>query len=109
MTDLIRSKIKNAIKDIPEIGDELIQINNLELEYSDGVNNKKITVNAIPNNDLCIGQIVTSVHKDLRSIDNGDYEISISITHDQTVGLVYNNVDSINRHHRLLSIKTVRG
>ncbi len=75
---------QSILKEIPLIGDRVISISQVEILYSE--NRRIASPYILPNNNLKVGDTVTSVHVDLEAKDK---VLRINIDHNQ--GGVYAN------------------
>ncbi len=76
--DITIQAAQSILKEIPLIGDRVISISQAEILYSD---NRRITSPyKLPNNNLKVGDTVTSVHVDLEAKDK---VLRINIDHNQ--------------------------
>ncbi|MCZ2141458.1 MAG: hypothetical protein LC096_08740 [Bacteroidia bacterium] len=91
---------QRILYNIPTIGDKVVSISKTEVHYS---NNRKISNPYIPNQNLNIGDTVTSIHIDL---DENDKVVRVNIDHNKG-GIFASSRESLKAEIRGLKIDQI--
>lgn len=89
---------QRILKEIPMIGDKVISISQAEILYSE--NRRIISPYIVPNNNLKVGDIVTSIHIDL---EVNEKVVRISVDHNKG-GIFVNEYKSLQANIRDIKI-----